>query len=159
MTQPLPKKTIIRQLQFGLVNSSSTGKVEDEKYGSPIMASVAIEGPVTQNVTTDINGSYLFSDLLPGVYNVSVDAENYEYHSPTGPVAIILAGSGEVVQAVFFLRPADTRPPYSIILVSADEIVQKSLTEIYGMAYDFVPGSGVKKVELCIKCNDDNNYW
>jgi hypothetical protein len=101
----------------------------------------------------------LFSDLLPGVYNVSVDAEDYDYHSPTGPVTVILDGTRASIQVDFFTALNDTIPPVSLILLSADEIVQESMTEIYGTAYDYAPGSGVRKVELSIERNNDRKYW
>ena len=154
-----PEEDDYTAVAIRLINGSITGKVEDERYGNPIMASAAIDGPVTQNVTTDVNGSYLFSDLLPGVYNVSVDAENYDYHSPTGPVTVILDGTRASIPADFFMALNDTIPPVSSILLSADEIVQESMTEIYGTAYDYAPGSGVRKVELSIERNNDRKYW
>jgi len=154
-----PEEDDYTAVAIRLINGSITGKVEDEKYGTPIMASVAIDGPVTQKATTDVNGSYLFSDLLPGIYNVSVDAENYDYHSPTGPVTVTLDGTRASIQVDFFMALNDTIPPVSSILLSADEIVQESMTEIYGTAYDYAPGSGVRKVELSVERNNDRKYW
>lgn len=142
-----------------LINGSITGKVEDDKYGTAITASVAIDGAVTQNITTDGSGIYLFSDLPPGDYNVSVDAENYDYLSPTAPVTVTLDGTGASIQVDFFMARKDIIPPVSSILLSADEIVQESMTEIYGTAYDYPPGSGMSKVELSIERNNDRKYW
>jgi rhodanese-related sulfurtransferase len=154
-----PEKDDYTAVTIRLINGSITGKVEDEKYGTPITASVAIDGPVAQSIATDEEGNYSFSNLPPGVYKVSVDAENYEYHSPAGAVTVTLDGTVESVQVDFLMRHADTIPPVSSIFPSADEIVQESMTEIYGTAYDYAPGSGVRKVELCIERNNDRKYW
>ena len=154
-----PKEDDYTSVAIRLINGSITGKVEDEKYGTPITASVAIDGPVAQSIATDEEDNYSFSNLPPGVYMVSVDAENYVYHSPAGAVTVTLDGTVESVQVDFLMRHADTIPPVSSILPSADEIVHESMTEIYGTAYDYAPGSGVRKVELCIERNNDRKYW
>jgi PGF-CTERM protein len=154
-----PEEDDYTAVAIRLINGSITGKVEDDKYGTAITASVAIDGAVTQNTTTDDSGIYIFSDLPPGDYNVSVDAENYDYHSPTAPATVTLDGTGASIQVDFFMARKDIIPPVSSILLSADEIVQESMTEIHGTAYDYAPGSGIDKVELSIELNDDRKYW
>ena len=154
-----PSEVDYTAVAISLINGSITGKVVDGRYGTPIMASVAIDGPVKQKVTTDVNGSYSFSDLLSGVYTVSVYAENYNYHSRDGPVTVTLDGTGASIQRDFFMGLKDTMPPVSSILLSADEIIQENMKEILGTAYDYPPGSGVRKVELCIERNNDRRYW
>lgn len=154
-----PKEDDYTAVAIRLIDGSITGKVGDDKYGTAITASVAIDGAVTQNITTDGSGIYLFSDLPPGDYNVSVDAENYDYLSPTAPVTVTLDGTGASIQVDFFMARKDIIPPVSSILLSADEIVHENMIEIHGIAYDYAPGSGMSKVDLCIERNNDRKYW
>ena len=142
-----------------LVNASITGTIVDQKYGTPISATVAIDGPVSRKTKSDNAGNYSFDDLLPGTYTVTVHAENYDYHSPNGPVQVRLDGTGKGMQADFFLRHADTRAPYSTLRSSVDDIVKQGLPQIAGTARDYAPGSGVSKVELSIRYNGKNAYW
>lgn len=154
-----PQDGDLTAVQIQLLNGAIVGQVEDEKYGAAISASVTIDGPVVQTVATDVNGSYAFVNLPPGAYDVSVSAEGYTYRTPAGPATVTLEGSGDSAQVDFFMRPPDTRPPYSLILVSVDDLVQGSALALVGLAHDHVPGSGVDRVELSIACTSDGTYW
>jgi hypothetical protein len=144
---------------INLIDGSITGQVEDTTYGTPISASVTIAGPVSQTVTTSATGRYTSTNLSPGDYTVSVEAEDYDYHTPTGPVAVTLDGTVENVQVNFVMALTDTVPPVSSVHLSADEIVLSNTAVISGTAYDYPPGTGVNKVELSIFRADDEKYW
>jgi len=142
-----------------LVNASIAGRVEDADDGSPLEATVTIDGPISQTVTTDLSSDYSVMGLPPGTYSVSVEAEGYDYHSPTGPVNVTLDGTIDGVSVNFFLQRADARAPYSTLSSSVDEIVQGSVAQLGGTAHDYAPGSGVSKVEVSIRCSNDGTHW
>jgi hypothetical protein len=144
---------------ISLINGSITGQVEDTTYGMPISASVAIAGPISQTVATGATGNYTATNLSPGTYTVSVEAGDYDYHTPTGPVIVTLDGTVENVQVNFLMALADTVPPVSSMHLSADAIVLSDTTVISGTAYDYPPGTGVNKVELSIFRADDEKHW
>jgi hypothetical protein len=149
----------VTAVRVNLIDGSITGQVEETTYGTPISASVTIAGPVSQTVATDATGNYMATDLSPGTYSVSVEAEDYNYHSPTGPVIVTLDGTVENVQVDFLLALTDTVPPVSSMHLSADEIVLSNTVVVSGTAYDYPPGTGVNKVELSIFRADDEKYW
>ena len=142
-----------------LIDGSIEGRVQDAVYGTPIAASVTIAGPVSQVKATDAAGHYAATALPPGVYTVSVQAEGYEYQSPSGPVQVTMDGTVEEVEVSFQLTLADTIPPVSTLHQTADEIVLAQSVVISGTAYDYAPGSGVEKVELSILRADDDMGW
>jgi hypothetical protein len=142
-----------------LIDGSITGQVEETTYSMPISASVAIAGPVSRTVATDVTGNYTATNLPPGDYSVGVEAEDYDYHTPSGPVVVTLDGTVENVQVDFVMALADAMPPVSSMHLSADEIVLTTTTVISGTAYDYPPGTGVNRVELSIFRSDDESYW
>ncbi len=142
-----------------LVDASIAGRIEDADDGSALEATVIISGPISRTVSTDISGYYWVMGLPPGTYSVSVEADGYDYHSPTGPVNVTLDGTIDGVTVNFFLRRADARPPYSTLSSSVDEIVQGSVTQLSGTAHDPASGSGVSMVEVSIRCANDGTHW
>jgi hypothetical protein len=121
-----------------------------------------VEGDVTVVRVNLVDGSitgYAATNLSPGTYTVSVEAGDYDYHTPTGPVIVTLDGTVENVQVDFLLALTDTVPPVSSMHLSADEIVLSNTVVISGTAYDYPPGTGVNKVELSIFRADDEKYW
>jgi hypothetical protein len=141
-----------------LINGTINGTVRDKDYGTPVIASLSLTGPAPQSVTTD-NGSYAFTNLPPGMYNLSVAADSYHAYSPEGPVPIWLNGLGERIQVDFLVARNDTIPPSSSLARSLDEIVRDNEQVLDGTAYDFSPGSGVRVVEVCIKRMNDRRFW
>jgi hypothetical protein len=142
-----------------LSNGTVAGQVVDAAYGTPIAASVTVAGPVSQVVDTDAEGTYAVLNLPPGTYLVSVAAQDYQYHTPAGPVAVTLDGTGANVPARFQLAHGDTLAPVSTLHLSADEIVAAHSSTVSGTSYDYAPGSGVRKVELSILRTEDGKYW
>jgi len=71
-------------------NGTITGTVVDDDTGLPIEnATVAVGGPDV-SATTDANGIYTLSGLLPGPYNVVASAEEYK---PTFTTAVVRPGN------------------------------------------------------------------
>jgi hypothetical protein len=149
----------VTPLSVNLVDGSITGRVDETVYSTPISASVTITGPISRTVATDADGRYKVTDLPPGDYSVGVEAEGYDYHSPSGPVAVTLDGTGQNVQEDFVMALVDAMPPVSSMHLSADQIVMTSTTVISGTAYDYPPGTGVSEVEVSIYRADDDVYW
>jgi hypothetical protein len=149
----------VTAVRVNLIDGSITGQVEDTTYGTPISASVAMAGPISKTVATDATGNYTATNLPPGGYTVSVEAEDYDYHSPTGPVIVTLDGTVENVQVDFVMALVDEMPPVSSMHLSADEIVLAKTSVISGTAHDYPPGTGVNRVELSIFRADDERYW
>ena len=142
-----------------LINGTINGTVRDKEYGTPVVVSVSLTGPVPQSVTTDCNGSFAFTNLPPGMYNLSVAADSYHAYSPEGAVTIFLKGLGERIQLDFLVARNDTIPPISSLARSLDEIVRDNEQVLYGTAYDFSPCSGVRVVEVCINRMNDRRFW
>jgi hypothetical protein len=142
-----------------LINGTINGTVRDKDYGTPVAASVSLTGPVPQSVPTDPNGSYAFTNLPPGMYNLSVAVDSYHAYSPEGSVPIYLNGLGERIQVDFLVARNDTIPPVSSLARSLDAIVRDNEQALHGTAYDFSPGSGVRVVEVCIKRMNDRRFW
>lgn len=141
-----------------LINGTINGTVRDKDYRTPVMASLFLTGSVPQSGTTD-NGSYAFNNLPPGMYNLSAAADSYHAYSPAGPVLIWLNGLGERIQVDFLVARNDTIPPISSLARSLDEIVRDNEQVLHGTAYDFIPSSGVRQVEVCIKRMNDRRFW
>jgi hypothetical protein len=154
-----PSEGDATQVSVKLIDGAITGQVEETTYSTPISASVTIAGPVSRTVATDAAGNYEATKLPPGDYSVGVEAEDYEYHSPSGPVAVTLDGTVENVAVDFVMALVDAMPPVSSLHLSADEIVLTTTTVISGTAYDYPPGTGVSTVELSIFRADDEVYW
>ncbi|UCE06929.1 MAG: hypothetical protein JSW07_02500 [bacterium] len=53
----------------------------------------------------------------------------------------------------------DTNNPVSTITFPENEKFYNNLDMMYGTVYDIKGGTGVKKVEISIKCMNDDNYW
>jgi hypothetical protein len=68
-------------LQYGDLD----GNVSEAK-GPIVGATVSITGPEDLSTTTDINGDYLFDDILAGTYDVTASAAGYVSQTATGVV-------------------------------------------------------------------------
>ncbi len=147
------------KVQIKLLNGVIVGKVREATYSQPVSATVTIAGPASQTLATGLTGVYTSTPLTPGIYTVSVQAEDYEYLVPAGPVTVTLDGTAASVHADFMLNMADIIPPVSTIYLSADQIVLSHTAIISGTAYDYAPGSGVSQVEVSILRSDHEQYW
>lgn len=83
---------------FAQEKNTVSGKVFDESGQTVPGANVSLTGP-DQTVTTDVNGTYLFSNVAPGTYTIS--ATNVGYKSFTKKVTV---KEGEAVVENLFLE-------------------------------------------------------
>ena len=146
-------------VSINLVDGSIGGSIKDVILGTPLHALVTASGPVERQVMTGENGEYLLDALPPGGYLLEVNASGYFYHSPEGPVNVLIDGMGGQVRNDFYLVSGDHIGPEASFLHTADEIVDGNMSVIQGTAYDYSPGSGVSGVEVAIFRHNDRKYW
>ncbi|GAB4322369.1 MAG: hypothetical protein Kow0074_13860 [Candidatus Zixiibacteriota bacterium] len=77
-----PGKPEVQDFVLSLLLYELSGTVTDGVTSQPIAgAAVAIDGPVSDNTTTDSQGQYSFTGLPPGQYDLDVTANLYEPQS------------------------------------------------------------------------------
>lgn len=109
-----------QSLQITKIVGSIQGRVVDEKDSSPIAGTrVTIRGSETDTSTyTDIQGDYLFPDLVPGIYTLEVEKEYYISRPRQQEVEI--TGSGQKTAEDFLLAYS---PIASLILGAREKFV------------------------------------
>jgi hypothetical protein len=95
--------------QQGPTTGTILGKVTDKLTGDPIAGATVTTDPSTQTKTTGSNGNYIISDVNPGTYIVTAEAEGYEPNS-SDPVRVE-AGDEKTVNIELVEEGADTEPP------------------------------------------------
>ncbi len=60
-----------------VATSSITGKVVDSRSGDPVVGALVSTEPATQATTTNSNGTYTLSNVIPGTYTVVVEKGDY----------------------------------------------------------------------------------
>jgi hypothetical protein len=154
-----PKEKDYTAVKVKPVDGFIEGRVVEIEKRAPLSAKVTVKGPEEHTLFTDAKGQFSFEDLAPGLYNVAVSAPGYVYGSPAGSVTVLVDGTGDIEKMDFFMAVKDMLPPVSTLGISTDAMVPANVTEGWGSAYDYMPGSGVDKVELRVKRGMDRKYW
>ncbi|MBI3921510.1 MAG: PQQ-binding-like beta-propeller repeat protein, partial [Armatimonadetes bacterium] len=101
------------------------------------------------------NNTFFGGIALDSSANIYVTGHTYSTNSPTtNPLQAANAGGSDA----FIAKITESNPPSSSVTVPSNGGSYSTLTTISGMASDG-GGSGVKKVDISIKRNEDGNYW
>lgn len=84
--------------QSTAATGSIAGTVTDASGAGLLGAKVTMNGPKGQmiNATTDAHGTYSFGSLIPGTYNVRIDAKGFKSEQLTLEVKVSAAANGSV---------------------------------------------------------------